>query len=710
MTILKNKFFSSFSTPVFAILWFLIAGIYYFRDWNPLTDHPSSIIIKQSPAFYSDLSAALTTLFSTGRKELAGLTLLLFAAIGCGSLLFSLLKISRPDNRRFILAAGAGTGLLSCYSFGLGILNGYNRTGLLFTFILMTLFALYGAVLCLSSAFNTNRKFKVKYTDIIFLTLLACVMIFLCAKALKPAIFYDAITYHLGVPNYFLLEGGISYIPYDSCSNFPFLAEMLYTLGFLLSGLKLAQLTSPLIFFLTAITLYDFCHRFLKEINPVIAPLFYLVTPAFMEATVFYTNDLHLAYYLLLLIYAFFLFEKEKNYGCIVLMGIFAGFYLSTKYTALISVSGLFAAGFFLTLRKNSGKESLKKAALFALPALLTYLPWMIKNIIYTGNPFYPAMYDLFGGQDMTTEQYRAIMRLAHHPDTMQIFTGIFKNPVMLLFPASWNTSPYGIGWSLGPCIACFLPLIIIIKKVSPLVRKLLFTLTGLFLIWNATFLQTRYLYPAILLSLIVAAYALSRLLKEPSFLLRNALKAGIVFYLFVGFCMGFYAVKARTGTLGNNFIKKPDEKYLQIQMLDNKNALLYSLPIYNYINKNLETNSKILIIGDAQHLYIKRRHVYTYLSGTTPYEIFRTKQGKHADIAAALFTQGITHIVYNPLELERLQKCGAISYKKEDNAAIEDFLKSPQVRLLSEYRRLTLTVTLFELQPKQVLDDKPKS
>jgi hypothetical protein len=118
-------------------------------------------------------------------------------------------------------------------------------------------------------------------------------------------------------------------------------------------------------------------------------------------------------------------------------MGIFAGFCLSTKYTALISVSGLFAVGFFLTLRKQSGKESLKRAALFALPALLIYLPWLIKNSIYTGNPFYPALYDIFRGQNMTSEQYRAIMRLSHPPDTMQIFTGLWKNPVMLLFPAS---------------------------------------------------------------------------------------------------------------------------------------------------------------------------------------------------------------------------------------------------------------------------------
>ena len=291
-------------------------------------------------------------------------------------------------------------------------------------------------------------------------------------------------------------------------------------------------------------------------------------------------------------------------------------------------------------------------------------------------------------------------MRLAHHPNTMQIFTEIFKNPVMLLFPASWNTSTYGCGWSLGPCIACFLPLIIIIKKVSPLVRKLIFILTGLFLIWNATFLQTRYLYPAILLSLIVAAYALSRLLKGPSFLLSNALKTGMLFYLFVGLCMGFYAVKARTGTLGNNFIKEPDEKYLQIQMIDNKNALLYSLPIYYYINKNLETNSKILIIGDAQHLYLKRRHIYTYLSGTTPYEVFKTMRGNSAEIAAALAKQEITHLVYNPFEMERLQKCKAISYKKEDNQAIKDFLNSPQVKLIKRYSYREISVLLYELHP----------
>ena len=52
----------------------------------------------------------------------------------------------------------------------------------------------------------------------------------------------DPLCYHLGLPKIFVEHHTITYLPYTVHSVFPFLMEMLYTLGLLLRGPMLAQL------------------------------------------------------------------------------------------------------------------------------------------------------------------------------------------------------------------------------------------------------------------------------------------------------------------------------------------------------------------------------------------------------------------------------------------------------------------------------------
>lgn len=694
----KNRSFPSLMAPAAALLWVFLSGLYYFRNWNPLEPHPASLVTRQTPLFLQDLQAAVLTLFSSGLPELTGIFYLFFAAVGCGTHFLSLIRASAPKDRQLIPAAGIGAGLLSCYAFGLGLLNLYTGLGKQITLILLAGPALYGTFLTVSSVFSSFPRIRTRYPDLAFFAVLFSITLFLGAKALKPAIFYDAVTYHLGVPNTYLLEGGIRYLPHDAFSNFPFLAEMLYTLGFLISGLKLAQMTSVMIFFLLALALYDFSRKFLEQTSPVIAPLLFLATPAFMETAVLYTNDLHLAFYLFMLCYAFFLYEQKKKPGILVLAGCYAGFCLATKYTALVSVSLITVYGYRSTTKKFFSIPPPGKAALFLLPALIIFGPWLIKNTLFTGNPFYPAFYGIFGGENMSDEMYRTISRFSHPPDTARILSGLLAHPLALLFPAAWQESPYGIGWSFGPGLACFVPLILFYRKIPSRIQKIAFAALLLFITWAATFLMARFLFPAIVLLLIVSAGALSALTRTFPCWAKSFIRTAFILYTFTGLAMGFYAVNSWTGSFGTAFIDEPDDKYLLRQMIDNEQAILYSLPVYTYINETLEPDAKVLIIGDAQHLYLRRRHVYTYLSATTPYDVFRTEKGHPLKIAKTLAARGITHIVYNPTELERLQTCGAIGYKKADNGAIEDFLNSDRVKKLKEYRYRSITVALFEI------------
>ena len=167
---------------------------------------------------------------------------------------------------------------------------------------------------------------------------------------------------------------------------------------------------------------------------------------------------------------------------------------------------------------------------------------------------------------------------------------------------------------------------------------------------------------------------------------------------LFVNMCMGFYHVNMHTQTYGFNFLNQTNSTYLLRHMIADKSALLDSYPVYEYINGTTDPTAVVLIIGDAQHLYIKRRHRYAYIAAASPYEVFREKAGLNGEIAQHLRSQGITHIVYNPHELARLQEIGAVAYKKENTVFIEKFLQSPFVREIFAHRRPYCTVYLYQL------------
>jgi len=209
---------------------------------------------------------------------------------------------------------------------------------------------------------------------------------------------------------------------------------------------------------------------------------------------------------------------------------------------------------------------------------------------------------------------------------------------------------------------------------------------------------RLRFFYPGIALLLIVSAYAIAAVNEQfPQFLKPFFIAAAAVCVL-LNCGMGFYQANMRTMTYGTEFLHETDDAYLRRHMEMNQEALLDSYPANCYINKNIEANARVLIIGDVQHLYIKHRHRYTYLSATTPYEPFKKFTGNYHSVSDALKQNGITHILYNPLEFLRLQSMGVVAWKREDIPLIDGFLKSPYVRELYVNKGQGVDVRVYKL------------
>ncbi len=121
-----------------------------------------------------------------------------------------------------------------------------------------------------------------------------------------------------------------------------------------------------------------------------------------------------------------------------VLAGLLAGSAMACKYPGLVSVVlPMAAASVLATWRRMSTEYSgpstqdtglsaedapsqfkltSRVALAFALGTALTIGPWLLKNLVETGNPVYPLAYGVFGGRDWDAASH-AKWRRGHSPD-----------------------------------------------------------------------------------------------------------------------------------------------------------------------------------------------------------------------------------------------------------------------------------------------------
>ncbi|MCX5901497.1 MAG: hypothetical protein NTX06_12355, partial [Proteobacteria bacterium] len=198
---------------VLALIWIGCAGFLAFQNWDPLKLHYLTLFFRETPFFFLDIAAGFYKLFSDGLKELGYVTVLLLAAAGSGRLALAPFKHPVAWQSRLVISLALGFAVLSYGTFALGLLDLYNSTGIIISAAALGLFACT-AIWRLPAFKGIQKKGHFSWTAFGLFCLISVAAVFLFAKALWPAVHIDAITYHLGIPNYYIQEGGLSYIPY----------------------------------------------------------------------------------------------------------------------------------------------------------------------------------------------------------------------------------------------------------------------------------------------------------------------------------------------------------------------------------------------------------------------------------------------------------------------------------------------------------------
>ncbi len=438
---------------LFALLWLVVVFLGYLYIHKPFS--PGELL--------GILTALWHTLIALGILSLAG---------GIG-MLTKIREWNAPPLTSAMLASAFGLGIMGIFTLIMSSTIGINPA-------LWILFLIAGVILRKKilnwwkywhSARHLWQETSLFGRIVFFLIaiILACQYI----EALAPPYQFDALTYHLALPKAYLQTGRITYLPDNIFWGMPQQVEMLYMLTMSLGGSEAAPILGWWMGVLTLAGLLDFAKRIYGS-DAAWTAVAGLAVGSGLTASLSsgYIEWASILFGLSVLI-CIFQWMNDDELLTLGISGVFAGLALSTKYTnEIILISG--GAAILLLHKPASWKKLFIGLTWFGGMAILTMLPWMIKNLISTSNPFYP-LFIPSGAMDTTLLDFYQ-------------FKPIIQDWARLLL-IPWQATIMGIDGgegfssSIGPLLLGFAPLALFHWRGRSKEQKTATKLSGVILI-----------------------------------------------------------------------------------------------------------------------------------------------------------------------------------------------------------------------------------
>ena len=431
---------------------------------------------------------------------------------------------------------------------------------------------------------------------------------------LTPPIDRDALIHHLAIPKLWLKNGGFYEIKWAGFSYFPMNIDLLYLIPIYFNKDFIAKFIHMGFGLGTALLIFFYLKKRISLIGGLLGILVFLSTPMIFRLSTEAYVDLGLIFFTTAAILAFVRYRdgEFKEFKWLFFSSVAMGLALGTKYNALIAWCFLTAAIIFIYSR-NTGEQwkAIKCGLIFFLISLLIFSPWLIKNMILTGNPFYPLLQGffnidtsptqdgtistLYGGTYSGIFQMRSVMFGEGFWETLLI-------PIRYFFQGQDNNDRYFDG-VLNP-ILIILPSFAFINK-SFYRDKLFFAGFIVFFILTATFLdqtRIRYILPVVPILSILSVMGFTNILHwtmSRSNQLRYIL-AAVFISVFIIFMIPNII-----------YIKTYYQKICPMNYVSGKESRddfisrhVGSYPAVKYINDHTPENSRIMLILLADRGY----------------------------------------------------------------------------------------------------------
>ena len=382
--------------------------------------------------------------------------------------------------------------------------------------------------------------------------LLAALWVMTLLAVWTPATSQDALVYHLAVPAAYIREGGFHHLPGNFYAAFPQNIDMLFTFGLLLDGDSLAKVfhwtTGAAAALATGALATRVAGRRAGASPLVLAALLFASIPTVALISTWAYVDLGVVLYCVVSSLLFLRFlavdhegrDERATWALLILSSVFAGLAAGVKYTG--GAQGIFVALLVLVpgvCRRRASGVSLLRAATVGVVSLLVALPWYAKNLWLTGNPLFPFVWSLFGGEGWNEERAATLSRMLGEWGAVDGIGDLLLLPWRLTVEAMF----FDIQRFDGVVGAAFLigtPLLLIgCRQFMQIRRGRMFFVALAFaalhmLLWIATTHQVRFLLPALAIAAALMAASLSCLSLRWRTVPLALLIAAVVFDVFL--------------------------------------------------------------------------------------------------------------------------------------------------------------------------------
>jgi len=564
---------------------------------------------------------------------------------------------------------------------------------------------------------NLIQLREARIPAIIFLSLI----VFLALRADFPFTSADEVIYHLPVTSAFVKRGAVYPMFDNSLGNFPFLLHMIYALC-LLAGSDIApRLISLFLATGLSFAIFGFCSRYLNRRIAAVAMFAFFGAGMVVEVAVTSRIDVSLAGMLFLCTYAMVNYLDTGERGWLWVSALLAGFSLGIKHTAVLwlALIGIMYLVQRLIINRDRVLPVLGSGVVYALLAFAVASSWYIKNYVWFHNPVYPLLTGEvaeFGPNGIRYFDANDEQRLEAHfnvaraeiPDIVKaqenelveaVNSRIDRHPLrwweFFLKPNHYlMAEPH----HYPNYLFLIIPFLVFLKKPKWIRWLLVLSLGFVFVVtWNSWI--ARYLLPAYPALTIVASYTLVELSEklkprfaplEKLYIYVIAAALGVVL---TGSILSMRTFKSVSYLTGEASRRKAVSR------------LSYYQPI-RFINTNLPSNARILLVGVQLSYGIEREHLTDEIWFATKWRRLLVRNTSYEAVNEDLKQQGFTHIFYSDgifkfAALMGTQGTGGtemISLNK-DNLSPEAQRLGPEYQLLRNWSTFTLYKMKF-LEP----------
>ncbi len=659
-------------------------GLKRYRELTVLIAAGLVLVLAWALYRYPELLGAVANL------ALLLITILISAFAG-RKLLHALGPKSDSSLEEFVFSAGLGLGLSTYAVLALAFM------GLLYAWLVWLILAMLGIVLARDmwygmnsvgkrsrELFATGFSVKNRAIDIFFLSLMSVCLIVNLIGALAPEIETDALVYHLYIPKVYIQNHRLVYIPYEFRAAFPLGMEMLFTLGMLLRNSVLAKLIHFSLGVLSLLATYCFGRKYVGgRVGLLAATVFYTVSVVAWSSTTAYI-DLGTTFFTTLGIFALVNWWHSRRARWLAVAAIMCGLAMGTKY---LGVFGLVILIVGILLKPSfTGKRNmlvvLRTIFIYAFVSVLIVSPWLIRNYIFTGNPIYPLLNNVF----------KSPLMPPINPTFDRANFGMGDNVLTKYILSPWNVTLHGERYRgvIGPIFLTFLPLLLVMR-VDKTIRYLLLLCSVFFILWVISFPIIRYLMPIMPFLSIIVSYVINNVVSWGNWgnaVLSTEVMAVAALTLFLN--LPFFHPLWQEGWNPGIVRHVPYEVVLGIESKEHYlSRHLSSYEVFQYANGNLPPDAKILCFNEE----------FRYLSDRTLVPLFSFEAGNIAS------SRNVGELLRHVKDLEVthfLVSWAAVQDTQRGLLVLQDSFRDGHLDLLYRNESVALYELSFEALPPE--------